>query len=207
MVNVKFYGSLRQFGTSFKLDAENTAEIIRALTSQIPKLREFIQKGYFTVRIAKEYIDNRYLEKGLFYKLKEGMTVHFTPVLKGSKRGGVFQTILGAALVGAAFLLGPVGFGLLSANSAWVVGGLGASLMLGGVAQLLTRQPQMPAINEKEKKQSTSFSNLSNMAAQGRMVPLAYGRIRCGSLVISQGVQTLDVNILEKNQNTGFSKG
>ncbi|MFC1063737.1 tail assembly protein, partial [Pasteurella multocida] len=43
--------------------------------------------------------------------------------------------------------------------------------------------------------------------AQGRMVPLAYGRIRCGSLVISQGVQTLDVNILEKNQNTGFSKG
>ncbi|MDA5619454.1 tail assembly protein, partial [Pasteurella multocida subsp. multocida] len=101
--------------------AENTAEIIRALTSQIPKLREFIQKGYFTVRIAKEYIDNRYLEKGLFYKLKEGMTVHFTPVLKGSKRGGVFQTILGAALVGAAFLLGPVGFGLLSANSAWVV--------------------------------------------------------------------------------------
>ncbi|AWY03342.1 tail assembly protein [Pasteurella multocida] len=207
MVNVKFYGSLRQFGTSFKLDAENTAEIIRALTSQIPKLREFIQKGYFTVRIAKEYIDNRYLEKGLFYKLKEGMTVHFTPVLKGSKRGGVFQTILGAALVGAAFLLGPVGFGLLSANSAWVVGGLGASLMLGGVAQLLTRQPQMPAINEKEKKQSTSFSNLSNMAAQGRMVPLAYGRIRCGSLVISQGVQTLDVNIVEKNQNTGFSKG
>lgn len=207
MVNVKFYGSLRQFGTSFKIDAENTAEIIRALTSQIPKLREFIQKSYFTVRIAKEYIDNRYLEKGLFYKLKEGMTVHFTPVLKGSKRGGVFQTILGAALVGAAFLLGPVGFGLLSANSAWVVGGLGASLMLGGVAQLLTPQPKMPAINEKEKKQSTSFSNLSNMAAQGRMVPLAYGRIRCGSLVISQGVQTLDVNIVEKNQNTGFSKG
>ncbi|AON59270.1 TPA: tail assembly protein [Pasteurella multocida] len=196
MVNVKFYGSLRQFGTSFKIDAENTAEIIRALTSQIPKLREFIQKGYFTVRIAKEYIDNRYLEKGLFYKLKEGMTVHFTPVLKGSKRGGVFSVILGAALMVASIFV--PGAGLF---------GMGAALALGGVAQLLTPQPKMPAINEKEKKQSTSFSNLSNMAAQGRMVPLAYGRIRCGSLVISQGVQTLDVNIVEKNQNTGFSKG
>ncbi|MCL7838781.1 tail assembly protein, partial [Pasteurella multocida] len=191
MVNVKFYGSLRQFGTSFKIDAENTAEIIRALTSQIPKLREFIQKGYFTVRIAKEYIDNRYLEKGLFYKLKEGMTVHFTPVLKGSKRGGVFSVILGAALMVASIFV--PGAGLF---------GMGAALALGGVAQLLTPQPKMPAINEKEKKQSTSFSNLSNMAAQGRMVPLAYGRIRCGSLVISQGVQTLDVNIVEKNQNT-----
>ncbi|BDE03570.1 tail assembly protein [Pasteurella multocida] len=196
MVNVKFYGSLRQFGTSFKIDAENTAEIIRALTSQIPKLREFIQKGYFTVRIAKEYIDNRYLEKGLFYKLKEGMTVHFTPVLKGSKRGGVFSVILGAALMVASIFVPGVG-----------LFGMGATLALGGVAQLLTPQPKMPAINEKEKKQSTSFSNLSNMAAQGRMVPLAYGRIRCGSLVISQGVQTLDVNIVEKNQNTGFSKG
>ncbi|HII3824720.1 tail assembly protein [Pasteurella multocida] len=196
MVNVKFYGSLRQFGTSFKIDAENTAEIIRALTSQIPKLREFVQKGYFTVRIAKEYIDNRYLEKGLFYKLKEGMTVHFTPVLKGSKRGGVFSVILGAALMVASIFV--PGAGLF---------GMGAALALGGVAQLLTPQPKMPAINEKEKKQSTSFSNLSNMAAQGRMVPLAYGRIRCGSLVISQGVQTLDVNIVEKNQNTGFSKG
>ncbi|AFI45263.1 tail assembly protein [Pasteurella multocida] len=206
MVNVKFYGSLRQFGTSFKIDAENTAEIIRALTSQIPKLREFIQKGYFTVRIAKEYIDNRYLEKGLFYKLKEGMTVHFTPVLKGSKRGGVFSVILGAALMVASIFVPGAGlFGGLITKGA--VFGMGATLALGGVAQLLTPQPKMPAINEKEKKQSTSFSNLSNMAAQGRMVPLAYGRIRCGSLVISQGVQTLDVNIVEKNQNTGFSKG
>ncbi|MDY0505317.1 tail assembly protein [Pasteurella multocida] len=206
MVNVKFYGSLRQFGTSFKLDAENTAEIIRALTSQIPKLREFIQKGYFTVRIAKEYIDNRYLEKGLFYKLKEGMTVHFTPVLKGSKRGGVFSVILGAALMVASIFVPGAGlFGGLITKGA--VFGMGAALALGGVAQLLTPQPKMPAINEKEKKQSTSFSNLSNMAAQGRMVPLAYGRIRCGSLVISQGVQTLDVNIVEKNQSTGFSKG
>lgn len=206
MVNVRFYGSLRQFGTSFKLEAENTAEIIRALTSQIPKLREFIQKGYFTVRIAKEYIDNRYLEKGLFYKLKEGMTVHFTPVLKGSKRGGVFGVILGATLMVASIFVPGAGlFGGLITKGA--VFGMGAALALGGVAQLLTPQPQMPAINEKEKKQSTSFSNLSNMAAQGRMVPLAYGRIRCGSLVISQGVQTLDVNIVEKNQNTGFSKG
>ncbi|MDY0523244.1 tail assembly protein, partial [Pasteurella multocida] len=111
---------------------------------------------------------------------------HFTPVLKGSKRGGVFSVILGAALMVASIFV--PGAGLF---------GMGAALALGGVAQLLTPQPKMPAINEKEKKQSTSFSNLSNMAAQGRMVPLAYGRIRCGSLVISQGVQTLDVNIVE----------
>ena len=30
------------------------------------------------------------------------------------------------------------------------------------------------------------------MAAQGRPMPLAYGRIRVGSLIISQGVETMD---------------
>lgn len=31
------------------------------------------------------------------------------------------------------------------------------------------------------------------MAAQGRPMPLAYGRIRVGSLIISQGVETMDI--------------
>ena len=75
-----------------------------------------------------------------------------------------------------------------------MVGGLGASLLLGGVAQMLTKMPDMKLGSEKEKKQSTSFTNLSNMAAQGRIVPLAYGRIRVGSLIISQGIETMDVD-------------
>ncbi len=92
MVKVRFYGALKQFGATFELDAETPAECIKALTSQIPKLREFIQQGLFTVRIGREYVDNRYLEKGLFYKLKTGMTVHITPVLKGAKKRRNFSS-------------------------------------------------------------------------------------------------------------------
>ena len=73
-----------------------------------------------------------------------------------------------------------------------IAGGIG--LMAGGVAQMLTKIPSMKPGKETEKKQSTSFSNLSNMAAQGRPVPLAYGRIRVGSLIISQGIETMDVD-------------
>ena len=74
-----------------------------------------------------------------------------------------------------------------------MVGGVGASMLLGGVAQMLTKMPSMSTGKDAEKKQSTSFSNLSNMAAQGRPMPLAYGRIRVGSLIISQGVETMDI--------------
>lgn len=193
MVNVRFYGSLKQFGSDFRLDCQTTAEVIHALTSQIPKLRQFIQQGLFTVRVGRDYFDNRYLEKGLIQKLKDDSTVHFTPTLKGSKRGGLFGVITGVALIAGALALGPLGFSVIGANAAWMVGGLGASMLLGGVAQMLTKMPSMSTGKDAEKKQSTSFSNLSNMAAQGRPMPLAYGRIRVGSLIISQGVETMDI--------------
>ena len=194
MVNVRFYGSLKQFGSEFRLDCQTTAEIVQALTSQIPKLRQFIQPGLFTVRVGRDYFDNRYLEQGLSHKLKDDATVHFTPVLKGSKRGGLFGVIAGVAIIAGAIALGPLA-GIISTNAAWIVGSVGASLLLGGVAQMLTKMPEMKMGTEKEKKQSTAFSNLSNMTAQGKPMPLAYGRMRVGSLIISQGVETMDTEI------------
>ena len=194
MVNVRFYGSLKQFGSEFRLDCQTTAEIVQALTSQIPKLRQFIQQGLFTVRVGRDYFDNRYLEQGLSHKLKDDATVHFTPVLKGSKRGGLFVVIAGVAIIAGAIALGPLA-GIISTNAAWIVGSVGASLLLGGVAQMLTKMPEMKMGTEKEKKQSTAFSNLSNMTAQGKPMPLAYGRMRVGSLIISQGVETMDTEI------------
>ena len=120
--------------------------------------------------------------------------MHFTPTLKGSKRGGLFGVIAGAAIIAGAFALGPLGLGIIGSNAALLAGGIGASLLLGGVAQMLTKMPEMKAGKEKERVQSTSFSNLSNMAAQGKPMPLAYGLIRVGSLIISQGVETMDVD-------------
>lgn len=203
MVNVRFYGSLKQFGSEFRLDCKTPAEVVQALTSQIPKLRQFIQQGLFTVRVGRDYFDNRYLEQGLNQKLKNDATVHFTPTLKGSKRGGLFGVIAGVALIATAFALGPLGFSVIGANAAWMVGGVGASMLLGGVAQMLTKIPSISTGKDAEKKQSTSFSNLSNMAAQGRPIPLAYGRIRVGSLIISQGVETMDIDRQPPDEKKG----
>ncbi|HDL4109553.1 TPA: tail assembly protein [Mannheimia haemolytica] len=196
MVKVKFYGHLRKFGTGFKLEVKDTAEAIRALCTQISGLREALRDGVYKVRIGKQYLDPSALEKGLFYCLKKGQTIHFTPVIQGAKSGGIFQAVLGVALIGAAFFLGPVGWGVLGASSAMMMGAMGASMLLGGVAQMLTKMPNAPNIgNEKEKENSTAFSNLNNLVAQGKPVPLAYGLIRTGSLVISQGVETMTVEV------------
>ena len=192
MIKIKFYGSLKRFGTDFQLDCQTVAEALKALMSQLEGLRHMMQQGMYKVRIGSQYLDNRYLEKGLHYRLRAGMTVHFTPVIKGAKRGGVFGVIAGIALIGAAVLLGPVG-GIISSQAAMMLGGMGASMLLGGVAQMLTKTPSMGSFNEQEKKSSTAFSGLQNRVAQGQAMPLAYGRILVGSLIISQGIETFDV--------------
>ena len=202
MVKVRFYGALKQFGEKFELDCQDTAEVLRALMTQIKGLRQALQNGFYKVRIGSQCIDSRYLEKGLYYRLKAGMTVHITPVVKGAKRAGVFQAVLGVALVGAAILLGPVG-GVIGKSAALMLGGMGASMMLGGVAQMLTKMPSMGgAGKEAEKKSSTSFNSLQNMAAQGQSVPLAYGRILVGSMIISQGVEVFDAETAEASQQS-----
>ena len=185
-ITVRFYGSLKTFGQRFTLNVDDTAEALRALFAQLPKLRQTMQQGFYKVRIGKQYIDNRYLEQGFFYKLKDGMTIHLTPVVKGAKKAGVFQTIVGAVLV----VVGAIAY----AYGGQVLISAGIGLMIGGVAQMLTKTPSMGGIgNDSEKKQSSAFSNVQNLAAQGQPVPLAYGRIRCGSMIISQGVETADV--------------
>ena len=139
MIKIKFYGSLKRFGTDFQLDCQTVAEALKALMSQLKGLRHMMQQGMYKVRIGSQYLDNRYLEKGLHYRLRAGMTVHFTPVLKGAKRGGVFGVIAGIALIGAAVLLGPVG-GIISSQAAMMLGGMGASMLLGGVAQMVEKE-------------------------------------------------------------------
>ncbi|AHG83098.1 Bacteriophage lambda tail assembly I [Bibersteinia trehalosi USDA-ARS-USMARC-189] len=164
---------------------------MRALFAQLPNLRQTMQQGFYKVRIGKQYIDNRYLEQGFFYKLKDGMTIHLTPVVKGAKKAGVFQTIAGAVITVVGIVMAY--FPVTSAFSGSVIS-MGIAMMAGGVAQMLTKTPSMGGTgNDNEKKQSTSFSNIQNRAAQGQPVPLAYGRIRCGSMIISQGVETVDV--------------
>ncbi|EEY10319.1 bacteriophage tail protein [Mannheimia haemolytica serotype A2 str. OVINE] len=209
MTKIKFYGNLKKFGSEFSLEVKDTAEAIRALCTQISGLREALRDGVYKVRIGKQYLDPSALEKGLFYCLKKGQTIHFTPVVKGAKSGGIFQAVLGVALIGAAFALGPIGLGLVGSATAMTVGAMGASMLLGGVSQMLTKMPKAPTMgNETEKESSTAFSNLNNLVAQGKPVPLAYGLIRTGSLVISQGVETITIkeNQPASNKKTGFRK-
>lgn len=159
-----------------------------------------MQKGLYKVRKRSKYFSTETIREDVSEPLKNGDTIHFTPVIGGSGGGG-FQVVLGAVLT------------VVGAMTSWAGGtmlmGMGIAMMAGGVATLLTKTPTAdnPQRNEVEKKQSTSFSNLQNLVAQGRPVPLAYGRIRVGSLVIGKGLETITVQLAEPEKEVTKSKG
>lgn len=193
-IKIKFYGNLRKFGNEFKLkDVMTTAEAFRALYCQIDGLRIAIQKGIFKIRIGRKYFSMETLKDDSYRELEDGSIIHVTPVIAGS--GGVVQTVVGAVFVVVGYAFSWTGIGA-------VIGTIGVAMLASGVASMLAKTPDadVKERNEVEKKQSTAFSNLQNLVAQGRPVPLAYGKILVGSLVIGKGLETLKVNLVENQQ-------
>ncbi|WP_407046370.1 tail assembly protein [Serratia marcescens] len=120
--------------------------------------------------------------------------IHLVPVVIGSKRAGIFQTIAGIALIALA-AWNPVigGAAMMSATTATSVGLMGASLALGGVVQMLS--PQMGGLRMRqgpENKPSYAFGGPVNTTAQGNPVGVLYGTREIGGAIISAGIYTED---------------
>lgn len=183
---MRLYGDLKRFGREFVFDVKTVAEVFRALCSQLRGFRQAMSPHHYRVRIGKGYLQADRLEQGMGQHLGPDDVVHIVPTATGAKSGWL-AVVVGAVLIGAAFFIG----GPMAAWGALEMGlaAAGAGLALGGVAMMLTPTPEASGLGEgAEASRNTSFSNLSNMLPQGRPVPLAYGEIYTGSLVISQGL-------------------
>lgn len=183
MAIVKLYGSLKQFGNKYKIEAETGAEAMNCLYEQIKGLRKQIIDGFFRVRIAKCDMTEESIQFGLAHKLNENDVIHVVPVIAGAKNGGLFSVIAGAVMVVAGSFLWSTPFG-----APLIAAGIG--MMIGGVAQMLTKIPKTDGLDGSSVNNNTSFSNLDNTIGQGLPVPICYGEMLIGSKVLSQGIET-----------------
>ena len=127
--------------------------------------------------------------------------LHFVPVITGAGgEGGLGSILTGAALIGASFIpglqavtIGTFGFSAPVALST-IAGTTGAFLALGGVSEMLTPTPKTPDFSsEEDPRLSFNFSGTQNTSRAGTPVPIVYGEIFTGSVVISAGVDTEQV--------------
>ena len=172
---MRLYGDLERFGGEYRFQVDTLGELFRALFSQLKGFRQAIQPGYYRVRTSRGNLSPDRLDEGMRQALAEDEVVHIVPVAAGGK--GLFEAIAGVALVVV---------GVFTANPYLVAAGIGIGLM--GIAQMLTPIPQDEGEGESDAQRNTTFSNIDNVLPQGRPVPVAYGRVYAGSLVLSQGL-------------------
>lgn len=118
-----------------------------------------------------------------------GNDIRIAPIVVGSKKSGMFQTILGAVLV----IVGAVlSFTPFAAASPYLYM-TGASMMLGGVIQMLSpMQGGLASRQDPDNKPSYAFGGPVNTIAQGNPVPILYGKRRIGGAIISAGIYAED---------------
>ncbi|EHZ3106994.1 tail assembly protein [Escherichia coli] len=118
-----------------------------------------------------------------------GDVIRIVPVIIGSKKAGLLQTILGAVLVAVGAVLN---FTPWAAASPFLYK-FGAAMMIGGVVQMLSPQPAgLASKQSSDNRASYAFGGVTNTAAQGYPVPLLYGRRQIGGAIISAGIYVED---------------
>jgi len=214
---IQVYGRLAHFlgQRSFKAAINNPAEAIRFLIANFPGLEAHMADQHYKV-LANDVeleIDHIHLPTA------HNEPIKIVPVLSGAG-SGTSKILVGALLIGAAFLIGPaaggflgigaglggttgagasISLGLVGGGFATAVGAVGAALVFGGVAQLLTPVPQTSpfgkttADTETDPRKSYSFSGIQNTSRQGVPVPIIYGETLVGSIVISAFTNTFQV--------------
>jgi predicted phage tail protein len=61
------------------------------------------------------------------------------------------------------------------------------------VMQMVSPQPKSQNFEPVDRKPSFLFYGAVNASTQGTAVPLVYGRMRVGSVVISAGVEAIEI--------------
>ncbi|HHR6165041.1 tail assembly protein [Providencia alcalifaciens] len=194
---IRLYGVLgTQFGREHRLAIDSPREAIKALSVLYDGFEQFLANAHLKGLEFAVFKGTRNIDEDELH-LDTCEEIRIAPVIKGSKRGGFFQTILGVAMIGAAMMLGPAGWAAFGAGG-FAGGALalgGAAMALGGVIQMLSPQPQGLSVRQDaDNKPSYAFGGAVNTTAQGNPVPLLYGldRREVGGAIISAGIYTED---------------
>lgn len=189
---IKLYGRLAKFIGHRVLEADiaTAAEAVRFLVANFPHVERHMQDQYYKVLVGKDQI----AAEELHYPSGQ-QEIRIVPVVGGA--GATARIIAGVALIALAFIPG-IGTATSAAVAAGAKAGLtavgtalfgiGASLALGGIAQLLTPVPKIDTKEQSDPRRSYSFSGLQNTSRAGVPVPVIFGEMLVGSVVISASI-------------------
>ena len=183
---IRLYGHLAEkFGKLHHIDISTPAEAIRALCANFADFERIFVGNERMYRMTLDTaplvlnVDNLHSPSGC-------AEIRIIPVIAGAGKGGLGMVLLGAAVLALCWWnpLGWVADGMMMTAAS----GIGAALIIGGIASMLVRSPAKTP--QQNTEASYLFNGAVNNTAQGGPVPLGYGRMIVGSVVVSSSIVT-----------------
>lgn len=167
---------------SVNIRAANFAHIVRALESMFgAKVKRFIMENAWQIRFGSNRSD--YISQEDVHNLGTHTKVHMYFRVMGAGRG--VQMIVGVVLIVVGVVISGMTFG-----GAAPIGGALISMGIGLLTSALLT-PKAAAMREvPDERASFLFDSPTNVTEQGGAVPLAYGRSMVGSVVLTVGLDT-----------------
>lgn len=184
MKTIHLYGQLAEkYGKSFNLDVKTPAEAVKALHTQIPGFRQDIEAGNWHILRGDLAANDCDDEERLRMEMGDTRDIHIMPAISGAGNGSM-NIIIGIILI----VVGYLTFGTTSAVGMAMIAG-GAGMVVGGIIQMTMKIPGADTdTSDSDDKSSFLFSGPKNTSTQGVAIPRGYGRVRCGSIVVSAGL-------------------
>ena len=195
---IKLYGELAKFlgQKTFEAEVHSAAQAMRFLVVNFPQLERHMADRYYKVSVGNWELTQ---EELTYPNGQEDIKI--IPVIGGEGGRGFGRVLMGAALIGGGVLSGGAtfaggsftGVGFLGGTTA-VLGNVGIALALTGIAEMLTPVPTISEM-EQDPRNSFNFSGIQNTSRAGVAVPVIYGEVLTGSVVISAGIETAQVEV------------
>ena len=203
---LKLYGELAEFvgHKEFEIQVDSLAKAVSFLVNNFPQIEKYMNPQYYQVKVGNYAVDKDEIHHPIGQE-----DIHIVPVISGAGRG-FGKVLLGAALIAGAFAFSPLTLGSFTAKGVAAgavpfakVGFLakaslyvGTSLVLSGVTDMLFPLPKPKEFkSEQDPQLSFSFSGTQNTSRAGTPVPIVYGEIVTGSVVISGAIDTQQVQV------------
>tara|TARA_R100000234_G_scaffold106361_1_gene76926 strand:- start:537 stop:1136 length:600 start_codon:yes stop_codon:yes gene_type:complete len=191
---IKVYGTLRKFlgQAEFEVDLNTPREAISFLVCNFKGIEKHMADQFYTIQVGARVIT----EDLLNFRSQDDIKI--IPVVHGN----FFQILLGA---GALFAKSAIpakilGSTLISTVVTSTLATIGTSMVIDGVTSMLTPQQNtssavsgQDSLDPAALASNYSFTGLTNISNAGVPVNLVYGEILVGSIVVSNGVDTVQV--------------
>ncbi len=200
MIKVKVYGKLRKFvGQSFfDLEITSPKEAFSFLVNNFQGIKEHIKEQEYCimagdVRITEDLLDMQTQSEIKIIPVVHGEFLNFilgaAAIFGGKAVAGATAGILGAKILGTT----------VATLAGAALTSIGVNMVIGGVTDMLTpdvQQPQQSGMDQTDPQALTSFNftGLANVSKQGVPIPIVYGEVMVGSVIVSAGVDTFQIN-------------